>query len=229
MEKVRTIKLSGSLAHRFGRVHRLAVANAAEAIRALCAMKPGFEKFLMEAKDNGLTFAVFQGKKNVSEDELKNPAGDDIIRIVPVIAGSKKGGVLQVIAGVVLVAVGMVVQWYLGGAPNPISNYLYGAGISMIVGGVVQMLTPVPKNQTKQDDDRKSYIFNGAANVQAQGNCVPVLYGELIVGSVVASAGISTEDNYVIPTSASEYGYGVSRDGGSMYGNVIDRSKDNAQ
>lgn len=228
MEVIRTIKLSGSLAQRFGRTHYLAVSCAAEAVRALCAMKPGFEKFLMEAKDNGLVFAVFQGKNNISEEELRNPVGDDIIRIVPVIAGSKKGGVMQIIAGVVLVAVGVVVQFYTGG-PNPISNYLYGAGISMIVGGVVQMLTPVPKNQTKQDDDRKSYLFNGAVNVQAQGNSVPVLYGEMIVGSVVASAGISAEDNYVVPTSPGQYGSGVFRGGGSMFGDVLARAKDNAQ
>jgi len=225
MESIRTIKLSGSLASRFGRTHYLAVSSAAEAVRALCTMKPGFEKFLMEAKDKGLVFAVFNGRDNIGKDELRNPVGDDIIRIVPVVSGSKKGGVLQVIAGVVLVAVGAYIQWLGGGTPNAASNYLYGAGISMIVGGIVQMLTPVPKNMNKEEDSRKSYLFNGALNVQAQGSSVPVLYGELIVGSVVASAGISAEDNYVVPTSIGYVGGGQFRGGGSMWGDVIGRMK----
>ena len=43
-------------------------------------------------------------------------------------------------------------------------------------------------------DNRASYIFNGAVNLTAQGACVPVCYGKMRVGSVVISAGITTED-----------------------------------
>lgn len=230
METVRTIKLSGSLAQRFGREHRLAVNNPAEAVRALCAMKPGFEKFLMESKDRGLKFAVFTGSNNIREDELKNPVGQDVIRIIPVIMGSKRGGILQIIAGVVLVAVGVVVsgmEFAFGGiTAGQIGAYIAGMGISMIVGGVVQMLTPIPKNQGKEIDDRRSYLFNGAVNVSAQGASVPLLYGEMYVGSVVGSAGISVEDNYITPSGGEkEVGGGKYRDGGLMVGDVIARAK----
>lgn len=221
MEKVKTIKLSGSLARRFGREHRLAVASPAEAVRALCATKPGFEKFLMESRDNGINFTVFSGRNNLTEDELQNPAGADVIRIIPVPVGSKKNGVLQIVVGVVLIAVGAVVQYMMGGAPNPFSNYLYGAGISMIVGGVIAMLTPVPKNQERKDDPRKSYVFNGSVNVQAQGNPVPLLYGELIVGSAVISAGISTQDNYIAGRTPGSVGGGA-RDGDGFNGDVVE-------
>lgn len=229
MEAIRTIKLSGSLARQFGREHRLAVANPAEAVRALCAMKPGFERFLMEAKDKGLAFTVFNGKENIGEDELRAPTGDQVIRIIPVIAGSKKAGTMQVIMGVVLIAAGAVIQWWMGGAPNPVSNYLYGMGISMIIGGIVQMLAPTPKDHKKQEDDRQSYVFNGIQNVSAQGACVPVLYGELIIGSVVVSAGISSEDNYVVPDGAGGVGGDSYRAGSSFYGNVVSRANNNAE
>lgn len=222
MEIVRNIKLSGSLARQFGRNHFYAVASVAEAIRAMCYTIPGFEKFLMEAKDNGLVFAVLVGDRNVPEEELKNPVGEGTIRIIPLITGSKKAGTMQIIVGAVLIIIGIVVQVAFYGAPNPISNYLYGAGISMIVGGLVQLLSPQPK--TRKDEaveNGQSYIFNGAVNTQAQGNPVPLLYGELFTGSAVVSAGISTKDNYVVPRSgppaAGEY-----RRGGSMMGNVME-------
>ena len=221
MEKLRTVKLSGSLARRFGRAHRLAVSNAAEAVRALCATRPGFEKFLMEAKDNGLVFALFSGSDNIGEDDLQKPAGDDIIRIVPVIAGSKKSGVLQVIVGAVLIVAGAFVTTLSFGWAAPVGNYMIGMGISMIVGGIIQMLSPTPKNQQREEDNRRSYSFSGPLNVQAQGNAVPLLYGRLIVGSVVVSAGISTEDNYVVPHTPRYVGPGKYRDGGAMYGDVL--------
>lgn len=220
MSEIKTVKLSGSMARLFGREHRLAVKSPAEAIRALCATRPGFEKYLMESKDNGINFAVFSGANNLEESELKNPAGADVIRFIPVPIGSKKNGVLQIIVGVVLIAVGAVVQYMMGGAPNPISNYLYGAGISMIVGGVVAMLTPVPKNQERKDDERKSYVFNGSVNVRAQGNPAPLLYGELIVGSAVISAGISTVDNYIAGRRPGAV-IGGNRDGWGYNGDVV--------
>ena len=39
-----------------------------------------------------------------------------------------------------------------------------------------------------------SYNFNGPVNTTAQGNPVPLLYGELFVGSSTISAGIYSED-----------------------------------
>lgn len=231
MDSVKTIKLSGSLAELFGRVHLLAVANAAEAVRALCATRPGFEKFLMESKDNGLVFAVFTGKENIGEDQLHNPTGADVIRIVPIVAGSKKAGTMQIIVGAVLVVVGVIVGYAASwtGTGWVIGKYIIGTGVSMMVGGIVQMLTPVPKNQERKDDPRKSYLFNGAVNIQAQGNCVPVLYGELIIGSVVVSAGISSEDNYVVPNGPGEVGGGSYRRGSSFWGDVSARAVNAAE
>jgi len=65
----------------------------------------------------------------------------------------------------------------------------------MILGGVVQLLTPIPKGSAANTAaNAPSYVFNGAVNTQAQGNPVPLLYGRMIVGSAVISAGIKAED-----------------------------------
>lgn len=95
-----TIRLGGML-RQFGKQYRLSIRTPAEAIKALCVQIPGFERFLSNAKSRGMEFAVFRGKKNIGEDELCFQ-GKGEIRIVPVITGSKRAGLLQTIIGVVM-------------------------------------------------------------------------------------------------------------------------------
>ncbi len=216
MDTLRTIKLYGKLGALFGREHRLAVNSPAEAVRALCAMKPGFEKFLMEAKDNGFGFVVLAGNRQLREEQLRDLTGNDPIRIAPMVLGGK-AGVVQVILGVVLIVVGALIQWFVfDGAPNPISNYLYGMGISMIVGGIIQMLSPHPKGKSSGDsaDSTPSYAFNGSVNTMAQGYPVPIAYGEGFWGSAVISAGILAQDGMIVPTTTGIGGGGVGSGGG---------------
>lgn len=183
-EKIRTIRLYGEMGNRFGRVHKFAVNSAAEAVRALCMMIPGFEKYLVDSKDKGLTFAVFLGKENITENKLRFPPGKDDIRIAPVVRGSKRGGVFQTIVGVVLMVASI---WY---------PPLFSVGLALTMGGVAQMLAPQPQGLGSEDrpENRPSYSFNGPVNTTAQGNPVPILYGEMIVGSSVISAGIFAGD-----------------------------------
>ncbi|MGA4923450.1 hypothetical protein, partial [Bacillus subtilis] len=77
--------------------------STSEAVRALCCTINGFEKFLNSSKLRGLTYAVFKGKKNLSESDLGYPVSGEVIRIIPVVIGSKKAGVLQTILGAALV------------------------------------------------------------------------------------------------------------------------------
>lgn len=207
---LRTIRLYGKLGALYGRTFKMAVGSPAEAVRALCSQLPGFERFLTNAKDRGMTFAVFVGRRNIGEDELKFPADGDI-RIAPVLAGSKKNGVFQIIVGIVLVVVGVIGNFY-GGWGTPFIQ----AGIGMIIGGVVQMLAPQPKGRSSQDrpDNQPSYAFNGPINTQAQGNPVPLGYGRMTIGSAVVSAGILAEDVYVPTFTASGGGGGGTGGGG---------------
>lgn len=185
-EKVTTIRLAGKLAKRFGKTHRFVVGSAADAVNALCRMLPGFEAELMTSKDRGLTYAVFVGKENIGKESLRNPSGGKDIVIAPVIIGSKRGGILQTIFGIILIVVGVFTE-------NPA---LIQAGIAMTAGGVLQMLSPQPKNLSSGEgpDNGRSYNFNGAVNTSIQGVPVSVLYGQLIVGSAVISGGIYAED-----------------------------------
>ena len=194
MGKYRTVRLYGVLGVTFGRVHHLVIDTPREAIKALSVTIPGFEKFLQTAKGNGLTFAVFNGKKNIGLDEIKFTGCEDI-RIAPVIIGSKKAGVFQTILGAVLVAAGAVMTIMSGGTATPFATGLMMSGASMMIGGVIQMLSPMQGGlASRQDPDNKpSYAFGGPVNTIAQGNPVPIGYGKRRVGGAIISAGIYAE------------------------------------
>lgn len=211
------VRLYGVLGSKFGRVHHLAVANAAEAVRALSVLVPGFDSFLTRAKDNGMVFAVFYGKRNLTEDDLLNPHGHENIRIAPILMGSKNGGWLSVIVGAVLVFVGFAISGFSFGTLTPVGSMFVAAGIAMIAGGFVQLLTPMMKGRSAKDrpENQPSYVFNGPINTQAQGNPVPVVYGKMIVGSAVLSAGINAVDQAYVPRSTPGSGSGGGGGGGA--------------
>lgn len=218
-ETLRTVRLYGKMGSTFGRKFRLAVSSPAEAIRALSAMLPGFDAYLTGAKDNGFGFSIFVGKSNVEEGQLSTTYGNDDIRIAPILFGSKKAGVFNIILGAVLIVAG---AYAAGAGFYGLADAMGNMGLAMIMGGVAALLTPTPKTEGTGDkgDDAASYMFNGSVNTQAQGNPAPLLYGRLIVGSAVISAGIQSEDVY-IPTPSTGPGSGFS--GGTNDGNWTDR------
>ena len=204
MTPLKTVRLYGQLGTRFGRIHRLAVASAAEAVRALCAIRPGFERELMSSRDRGIHYAVFLGKRNIAEEEMLHPAGRDDIRIAPVLQGSGRGGLFQTILGAAMMVFAM---WAAGGFTSlaGLSSTLASEGwvgvtammgMSMMIGGVMQLLSPQIKELSAKDSagNGASYHFNGVVNTTAQGNPVPLGYGRMIVGSAVVSAGIYAMD-----------------------------------
>lgn len=189
---LKTIKLYGILAKRFGKEFRLDVENTREAMRALSVQVPGFEHFMLHAHEQGLEFAVFQDKQNISESEIDMSTNAKVIKVVPKVIGS--GGAVQAIIGAVLIVVGAVLVFTGVGAPLGVA--LIGAGIGMLVGGIAMML--MPKTETTQDDNqdgnKANKGFGGAVTTVSQGNPVPVLYGQREVGGFIASAGQYPED-----------------------------------
>ena len=196
MARLTTIRLYGALGARFGRVHKLAVQTTAEAVKALCINLDGLESYLMNAKKNGMTFAVFRGKRNIGVEDYQKLAGNSDIRIAPVMEGAKKAGIFQTILGAVMVVAGIVVTGLSYGWASPVGGAMISAGIGMMAGGIYQMLSPQPKGlQGRDDPDNKpSYAFGSSVNTLAMGNPVAALYGEREIGGAIISAGIVAED-----------------------------------
>lgn len=186
MQALRTVRLYGKMGTMFGRVHQLAVKSPAEAIKALCVTIPGFEKYLIDSKKNNLEFAVFNGKTNISQEELTLSGSKDI-RIAPIISGSKRNGLFQTILGAVMVIIGVVF---------PPASPLIAPGIALLAGGIIQMLSPQAKGlkSREETENSPSYAFGGAVNTTAMGNPIGILAGERIIGGAIISAGIWAED-----------------------------------
>lgn len=194
---MKTIRLHGWLGKKFGRTFKLVVNTPADAIRALCIQIPELRKALAD-DTNG--FKCFAAKTNLGKDELHFPiSSKEIFHIVPVITGSKEGGVGQILLGIVLLAAAFFTMGTTllgqGLLYEMVMTGLTTMGTSLVLGGIAQLLFAPPEvTSAEKPENKPSYNFNGAVNTVQQGNCVALLYGEMICGSQVISAGMFAED-----------------------------------
>lgn len=181
-----TIKLSGSLAQKFGRTHRrqLESGDTWEVFKALKATLSGFEEEIRRLDGLGLRFAVFRNRTNVGPDDMAR-SGTREVRIVPVVEGSKRAGLLQTIIGAILI----IAAPFTGGTTM-------APGIALMAGGVIQMLSPQAKglSQSAAPENRPSYAFGSANNTTASGNPVPICIGDRRWGGAIISASVYAED-----------------------------------
>ena len=203
---LREIKVYGELAKFVGqKLFQAEIGTAAEAIRFLVANFPGLDQHMAERH-----YKVIVGQDSLAMDEIHNPSGQQVIKIVPVVAGAG-GGFGSILAGIGLIAIsfllpgagifgaGMGIFGPL--APGAIAtlttvgNVISAVGASLVLGGVAQLISPVAttsmgSSSGSTSDPRQSYSFSGVQNVSRQGVPVPIIFGEVVVGSVTVSAGI---------------------------------------
>lgn len=209
---LREIRVYGELAKFMGVRSFMAEArDVAEAMRYLLVNFAGLEAHMAQHD-----YRVLVGGYSISEEEISHPVGQNIIRIIPVVAGA--GGVGKIIAGVAIVALSLLFApaGLLAGSFFTLGSAAVtagvGIGVSLALGGVAQLLSPVPRiappsmansgaaayspstMRESELDPQKSYSFTGIQNTSTQGVPVPLIYGETIVGSVVISANISTQE-----------------------------------
>ncbi|WP_253858581.1 tail assembly protein [Faucicola atlantae] len=194
---MKTIEFHGVIADKFGRYFELDVQTAREATYALACQLPDFKRFMLGADDEGIRFSVFADDDNLSINDIDSITDAQTIHVVPRIMGASKFDWLQAIAGAVLIGTGMWMglggAMVLGGAGSTLSTALIGAGTGLLIGGITGLLMPTPKVDSS-DKNIANKGFGGAVTTAAQGNPVPILYGEREIGGFYASAGIYSED-----------------------------------
>lgn len=119
-----------------------------------------------------------------------------VIHIVPRMGGAKSGGVFQVVLGAVAIGAAFFTGGVSMAAWGALSTGLFTAGASMMLGGVAQLLAPQPKapSMHSADNGKQNTYFSSLENMVAQGNPVPVPYGEIMTGSRRISQELSTRD-----------------------------------
>ncbi len=126
-----------------------------------------------------------------------------VIHIVPRMEGAKSGGLFQVIAGAALIVASFipglnVAVWAGMAALQGVTwaSLAFSIGASLMLGGVAQMLAPKPHSPSLHsvDNGKQNTYFSSLENMIAQGNPLPVLYGEMMTGSRRISQSLSTRD-----------------------------------
>jgi predicted phage tail protein len=179
---LRKIKLYGALAKFVGhRVLEADVATAAEAIRFLVTNWPELEGHMAKQY-----YRVHTAGEDLTLDDVHNPMGREI-EIVPVIAGA--GAIGRILLGIALIVATFAIPGAVAWLGPTAVKIIAGVATSLVLGGVAQLLTPTPKTDVDEGDPKKSFSFSGIQNTTRAGVPVPVVYGEMLVGGIVVSAG----------------------------------------
>ena len=175
----------------------------------------------MESGDKGVEWRVVTDHaEGLDEDQLLWPMSKRLV-LAPLPAG-RGGSAGKIVAGVALVAFAILAAPIGGGflglgagafgstAAGAVSGFTLGAaasvavgsiGLAMVFSGVADLLTPTPKLPSfkgrDRDEQQNSFTFDKSNANTVQGEVVPVLYGERIIGSLpVLSFGLELQ-NYL--------------------------------
>ena len=203
---LRKLKLYGELAEFVGhKEFEIQVDSLAKAVSFLVNNFPQVEKFM-----NPQYYQVKVGNYAVNEEEIHHPIGQEDIHFIPVIAGAG-GGTGKILLGAALIGLAFATGGAsLTFAQVPLANagaltgVAFSSGIAkaavylggaLVLSGVSEMLFPLPKPQEfkSEQDPQLSFSFSGTQNTSRAGTPVPIVYGEIVTGSVVISGAIDTQ------------------------------------
>ena len=194
---LRKLKLYGELAEFMGhKEFEIQVDSLTKAVSFLVNNFPRVEKYM-----NPKYYQVKIGNYSVNEEEIHHPIGQEDIHIVPVISGAGSGGFGKVLLGAALIGGAfmlgptgfMTAEKITTGVVLAKSAVYLGASLALT--GVSEMLFPVPKPKEfkSEQDPQLSFSFSGTQNTSRAGTPVPIVYGEIVTGSVVISGAVDTQ------------------------------------
>jgi predicted phage tail protein len=196
---LRKLKLYGELAEFVGhKEFEIQVDSLSKAVSFLVNNFPQVEKYM-----NPQYYQVKVGNYSVNEEEIHHPIGQEDIHIVPVISGAGRG-FGKVLLGAALIAGAFMLPGGLAATGFTLKGGLTGAwlgktmvyvGASLALMGVSELLFPLPKPKEfkSEQDPQLSFSFSGTQNTSRAGTPVPIVYGEIVTGSVVISGAIDTQ------------------------------------
>tara|TARA_B100002019_G_scaffold232924_1_gene206825 strand:+ start:39 stop:653 length:615 start_codon:yes stop_codon:yes gene_type:complete len=199
---LRKLKLYGELAQFVGhKEFEIQVDSLTKAVSFLINNFPQVEKYM-----NPKYYQVKVGNYAVSEEEIHHPIGQENIHIVPVIAGAGRGmGKIllgaALIGGTIIAGGGFTALFseaglaFGGKAATFAGKFAMNLGVGLTIMGVSEMLFPLPKPKEfkSEQDPQLSFSFSGTQNTSRAGTPVPLVYGEIVTGSVVISGAVDTQ------------------------------------
>ncbi len=203
---LRKLKLYGQLAEFIGhKEFEIKVNSVSQAVSFLIHNFPEVERFMSPKY-----YQVKVGSYDIDENELTYPVGQEDIHFIPVISGAGSGtgkfllGAALIGASFFFPGAGLFGTYGAGMTPAVIAGKgafatkfataISGIGAALVLTGVSEMLFPLPEPQkfNSEEDPQLSFNFSGVQNTSRAGTPVPIVYGEIITGSVVISAAVDT-------------------------------------
>lgn len=189
----RKIKLYGKLAKFVGaKEFDVKLKTIKEAVSFLVNNFEGVEQHMTPQY-----YQIKIGSYSINKDELDYPLSNDDIHFIPVVAG--RGNVGKILLGGLLIAMSFGVGGFFSGATIGSgaagfgAKAAFGIGASLVLNGVSNLLFPTQVPEVPEDDPRISFRFSGLQNTSRAGTAIPLVYGEIMTGSVIISAGIDTD------------------------------------
>lgn len=218
-----SIYLHGQLGKELGEKWDLNVDSVAEAISAIDANTGKLINFIQSKLQDKIAYNIVVDEEEILEEDLLCKTPKKEIHITPVIEGAR-GGFMKIIAGIALIAAPYLAATMagglgagfagtaLGGAAGSASvGALYGSlnffgnmvvslGLSLVMGGITELMTKTPT--MGEGKSTQSFLFQGNVNNQVQGQAVPIGYGRLRVGSQVIGL---FQSNHLLPDGGRSY------------------------
>ena len=194
---LRKVKLYGELAKFVG--HKEFEVKADTVGKAVSFLVHNFPEIQSYMSPN--YYQVKVGNYDVGKEEIHYPVGKEDIHFIPVIKGAGRGlGKVLLGAALIGLAITMPGAQFTGlgfqAAPgfSAFQAAVGNIGIALALSGVSEMLFPLPQPEkfSSEEDPQISFNFAGVQNTSRAGTPVPIVYGEIITGSVVISAAIDT-------------------------------------
>jgi predicted phage tail protein len=234
---LRNLHIHGPLGDRYGKTHRVAAATVPDALRIIaCNVDRAFERDMSRGD-----WHVTLGEEELMAEELNFPRSKaDDFHLYPAIEGQGGGGgrgkaILSIVIGGVLLFTGV------GGALGAqiagkglASGFAASAasfgglsisystvtllGAAFALGGLARLMAPgVPQDTGKNDPT--NFTFSGAPTTDKEGSPIPICYGLVWTGGLLAAAGIEvTGGGY-----GGGYGSGGVGGGGGVFDNLFNQ------
>ncbi|WFU69451.1 hypothetical protein [Bradyrhizobium sp. CB2312] len=211
---MRLVHLHGKLGKDFGKSHRFDVATAGEALRALNCAFPG--RFV-QALQEGYYEVVRGDRRNGMKLDLELVNGFNLghadLHIIPRAKGAATSqtakGTTKVVLGAALVGSAIFLSGGVLATPLAASGILSGTtygtvaaiGLGLALSGASTLLTK-PAGQETQASNALSVNGGNIGNSGRQGDAIPLIYGEVMVGSTPVEVWSDVEDISVYADNA---------------------------
>lgn len=189
------IILHGSLKKLWDKPIEISANTVAEAVNGMCKMTKAFNVKMGQQRH------ILAIKGYNTKESLYEPIPEDLeeLHIFPAfvgLGGARKGAFIQIVIGIVLIAVAIINPAFLALSKTAIS-VLSSTGIGMIAGGLIGMLQKQPRIDTGgvQGGEVESSKYLGSnQNTVRIGTRIPIIYGRAKAGGHYISFDVDASD-----------------------------------